>query len=290
MLKDIYKRLNLETDFKKEQEKFIKRIKLIFRKIDSKHLSPSGGPDNNLYNVLDKMAFLLGEGKKEYLQHYFYFDDNPTIERILTVSEIFLNVIKNEPAFYYENENFPREIEEAINLSMIDLGISFKDGRFYKKGAKELDEKLIFETLDWLNDYPKTKNFFEGALKENLHKDYPDAITKSYSALESIVKTILNNNTNLKKNIPKLLEKLNLPDQWSKIILNFCNYAHEFSSRHGKGEKTKIAIATPEIVEAYIYFTGLLLRLIILRQKSDQCINKKEGNGGLHKFAKYKKI
>jgi hypothetical protein len=266
MLKDIYKRLNLETDLKKEQEKFIKRIQLIFKKIDSKHFSSMGGPDNHLYDVSNRMAFLLGEEKRRCLKEYL---DNPTIERVLTVSEICLNVIKNEPGFYSENKYFPREIEEAINLSIIDLGISFKNGKFYKKGAKELDEKLILETLDWLNDYPKIKIFFEGALKENLHKDYPDAITKSYSALESTVMTILNNNTNLKKNIPKLLEKLNLPDEWGKILFNFCVYAHEFSSRHGKGEKAKIAIATPEIVEAYIYFTGLVIRLIILRQKSD---------------------
>jgi hypothetical protein len=266
MLKDIYKRLNLETDLKKEQEKFIRRIQLIFKKIDSKHYSSMGGPDNHLYDVSNRMAFLLGEETRRNLKEYL---DNPTIERVLTVSEICLNVIKNEPGFYYENKYFPREIEEAINLSIIDLGISFKNGKFYKKGAKELDEKLILETLDWLNDYPKIKIFFEGALKENLHKDYPDAITKSYSALESTVMTILNNNANLKKNIPKLLEKLNLPDEWGKILFNFCVYAHEFSSRHGKGEKTKIAIATPEIVEAYIYFTGLVIRLIILRQKSD---------------------
>jgi hypothetical protein len=265
MLKDIYKRLNLETDLKKEQEKFIKRIQLIFKNIESKHLSPAGGPNNYLYSVSNGMAFLLGEEKRECLEEYL---DNPTIERVLTVSEIFLNVIENAPGFYSEKKDFPRKIEEAINLSIIDLSFYFKNGKFYKKGAIELDEKLILETLDWLNDYPKTKLFFEGALKENLHKDYPDAITKSYSALESTVMTILNNNTNLKKNIPKLLEKLNLPDQWGKILFNFCAYAHEFSSRHGKGEKTKKAIVTPEIVEAYIYFTGLVIRLVILRQKS----------------------
>jgi len=55
--------------------------------------------------------------------------------------------------------------------------------------------------------------------------------------LESLVKRFLNNNTNLKKNVPKLLEKLNLPDQWGKILFNFCDYAHEFSSRHGRKEK-----------------------------------------------------
>ncbi len=266
MLKDIYKRLNLETDLKKEQKKFIKRIQLIFKIIDSKHISYIGGPDNYLSDVSNKMAFLLGEEKRSFLKEYL---DNPTIERVLTVSEIFLNVLKNAPGFYSEIKYVPFKIEETINLSIIDLGISLKNGKFYKKGAKELDEKLIFEPLEWLNDYPKTKIFFEGALKENLRKDYPDATTKSYSALESLVKTFLNNNTNLKRNIPKLLEKLNLPNQWGKILFNFCDYAHEFSSRHGKGEKTKIAIASPEIVEAYIYFTGLIIRLVILRQKSD---------------------
>ena len=266
MLKDIYKRLNLETDLKKEQEKFIKRIQLIFEEIDSKHRSYVGGSDNYLYEVSNKMAFLLGEKNRSYLKEYL---DNPTIERVLTVSEIFLNVIKNASGFYSENKYVPFKIEESVNLSIIDLGVSFKNGKFYKKGAKELDNKLIFEPLEWLNEYPKTKIFFEGAIKENLQKDYPDAITKSYSALESLVKTFLSNNTNLNKNIPKLLEKLNLPDQWGKILFNFCDYAHEFSSRHGKGEKTKIAIASPEIVEAYIYFTGLIIRLVILRQKSD---------------------
>jgi len=266
MLKDIYKRLNLETDLKKEQEKFIKRIQLIFIKTDSKHLSYTGGPDNNLYDVSNRMAFLLGEEEREYLKEYL---DNPTIERVLTVSEIFLNVIKNAQGFYSENKYVPLKIEETINLSIIDLGISFKNGKFYKKGAEELDEKFIFEPLEWLDDYPKTKIFFEGALKENIRKDYPDATTKSYSALESLVKTFLNNNTNLKRNIPKLLEKLNLPDQWGKILFNFCDYAHEFSSRHGREEGTKPSKINPEIIETYIYFTGLVIRLIILSQRNN---------------------
>ena len=70
---------------------------LIFKKINSKHFSSTGGSDNNLYNVLNKMAFILGEEEKEYLEKFLY---NPTIERVLTVSEIFRNVIKNEPSFF----------------------------------------------------------------------------------------------------------------------------------------------------------------------------------------------
>jgi len=85
--------------------------------------------------------------------------------------------------------------------------------------------------------------------------------------LESLVKRFLNNNTNLKKNVPKLLEKLNLPDQWGKILFNFCDYAHEFSSRHGRKEKKSLKINS-EIIETYIYFTGLVISLIILSQRN----------------------
>lgn len=87
--------------------------------------------------------------------------------------------------------------------------------------------------------------------------------------MKSLVKIFLNNHTNLKRNIPKLLEKLNLPDQWGKIVFNFCDYAYEFSSRHGREEGTKQFKINLEIIEAYIYFTGLVRRLIISNQSNN---------------------
>jgi len=87
--------------------------------------------------------------------------------------------------------------------------------------------------------------------------------------LESLVKRFLNNNTNLKRSIPKLLEKLSLPDQWGKILFNFCDYSHEFSSQHRRKEGVKPANINPEIIESYIYFRGLVIRLLILSQRNN---------------------
>jgi hypothetical protein len=51
--------------------------------------------------------------------------------------------------------------------------------------------------------------------------------------------------------------------------LNFYDYAHEFSSRHGREEGTKQLKINPKIIEAYIYFTGLVIRLIISNQSNN---------------------
>ena len=77
-------------------------------------------------------------------------------------------------------------ITQAIDESAIDLGVAYKNGKFYRTGAKELDQTLVIETLDWLKEFPVTQNTFDEALREYLRKDYADTVTKCYSALESL--------------------------------------------------------------------------------------------------------
>ena len=129
------------------------------------------------------------------------------------------------------------------------------------KGAKELDKKLILETLDWINDFPDTRKLFDGALKEYLLRDYADAITKCYSSIENLTQTFLKSTKTFENLVQDLISVLSLPQPWKSILNNYCDYAHKFSSRHGnagKKEPTK-----SKDVEAYIYFTGILIRLII---------------------------
>jgi len=258
MLKDIYKRLNLETDLTREQEKFIKRIRETLKEMNSFF---------DYYkqkDLLTEMTFKLGEESHNFFETYLI---PYSFKRTLFVSEIFLNILKErKEADYFLY--FYKKIKEAIDLSVIDLGIHFEDGKFYLKGAEELDQKFILEPLEWLKDFPTTKEFFKETLQEYLRKDYPDAITKSYSALETLVKTFLNNNKSLKDNITELIKKLDFPKQWGQMVFYFCEFANEFSSRHGKKEKVKTTELDPELVEAYIYFTGLLLRLIIQKMKT----------------------
>jgi hypothetical protein len=155
------------------------------------------------------------------------------------------------------------KLKAAIDFSLVDLGITFENDMFIKTGAKELDKVAILEPLVWLDRYPNTKADFEGALKNYLTKDYGDATTRAYSALESLVKTVFNKNRTLENLIPTLLSLLSLPSQWSAILRNYCKFAHDFSTRHGKKEGKKKDLASEKDTEAYIYFTGLMIRLII---------------------------
>lgn len=263
MLKDVYKRLGLEASLEEEQGKFINRMLLIFKEIDSNHLLYTGGVDNDLLELLNEISFILGEKREYRLTNLLTV--SRTIEKVIIILEAVLSTLKEVPAFMEDYSYLQQRIVDSLNLSVIDLGIHFHNDKFYKKGAQELDERLLLEPLEWLAKYPKAKEYFSGALTEMLKNDFPDAITKAYSSLESIVKTVLGNNKNLKDSISELLKSLDLPTQWGNIIFNFCSYAHDFSSRHGKSEKRKGAQEKieMEIAEAYIYFTGLVIRLII---------------------------
>lgn len=152
-------------------------------------------------------------------------------------------------------------IPEAIDESALDLGITFKDGHFYPAGARELDQALIIETLDWLKEFRLAQKTYKEALRDYLRKDYSEAVTKCYSALESLSKEHLNTDRGLDSLSPELLSSLSLSSQWKGVLAHFCIYAHEFGSRHGKREQKHKNPSVLE-VEAYIYQTGLLMRLI----------------------------
>ncbi len=242
---------------------------IVFKDIDGNYSDVTGAPNLFLSELLKEISFILGDERKYYLTNLLETGKvSRTIEKVIVILEAVLSVLEKTPIFRDDYLYLQERIADSLKLSVIDLGIYFHKDKFYKKGVQELDERLVLEPLEWLTKYPEAKEQFSGALTEIIKKDFPDAITKAYSSLESIVKTVLGNNKNLKDNISELLKLLDLPEQWGKIIFNFCSYAHEFSSRHGKSEKRKAVQEKikMEIIEAYIYFTGLMMRLIISNQ------------------------
>ena len=56
-----------------------------------------------------------------------------------------------------------------------------------------------------------------------------------------------------------LLTKLNLSQDWKSILKNFINYANE-TKRHASDKRHAI---NPQEAEAFLYMTGLLVRLIV---------------------------
>src|SRR3989338_2991701 len=157
--------------------------------------------------------------------------------------------------------HFEERMERIMLLSEGDLGVFWKDGKFYPSGAKELDEALIADTLDWLEKYPAARKQFSVALKhyEKSLQDVSagkDTITNCYTSIENLAQEHLQNKHNFEKNSNALVEKLGLPTEYKNVVNYYKQLAHEYGSRHA-GTDPK-----PKEVEAFVYLTGLLMRLI----------------------------
>lgn len=117
-------------------------------------------------------------------------------------------------------------VEEALELSETDLGVSWENGIFLKKGAKLLDERLVNEPLRWLGDpaYRNVLTPFEKGLKHFLEggkepERLADSITDMYEATEALAKIVTNKPT---KDLSALREdfisKVGLPELYKKML------------------------------------------------------------------------
>jgi hypothetical protein len=269
-MKEIYERLGLKTDNSKERRKFVNRIKLVVANI-------AGVLTSEAYEAINhEVSFRLALDDEDFVDYLDTADFDETLvwcEAVLTALSV-----HNKRVFGH----LQKMIVQAIEESVLDLEVIYREGKFFRKGAEELDQMLVAETLDWLKAFPTAKSAFDEALKEYLRKDYPDAITKCYSALESLVKEFLCADRSLDKLLPELLSRLRLSDQWKAILVHFCNYAHQFGSRHGKRDSAQTTKPNPSEVEAYIYQTGLMMRLVCEARQ----LNEEAGpNQAVHRIA-----
>ena len=81
----------------------------------------------------------------------------------------------------------------------------------FPQGAKELDSALVSAPLEWLNEYPKSRETFCRALKQYSNCEYVRDVADNFrKALEEFFQEFLNNDKNLDNNrseICKLLKE-----------------------------------------------------------------------------------
>ena len=284
-LNKIYQQLGWNVKYEDEVKKFNNRILLTVDNFRSKFYE--GRDYEYIYpNLIKEFAFLLGESEyyrygsdRHGLEGKYYFELK---EFFKDKADTFLTNIKNLTLLleaarktlvvrYSKYYTFLLgEIKKVFEITPVDIGYLFTGETIIKKGATELDEKLIIENLTWLADYPNAKQLFENSLKHYLTKHYQDAITNAYSSLESLAKTYLSSDKRLDADEIKnnLVKNLGLEDDWKRLLHYYCNLAHEFSSRHGKKESGEKSDLPLELTEFYIYVTGTFIRLIIQKINS----------------------
>jgi hypothetical protein len=256
-----------------ERQKFVNRInQIVFEYIDSDaHV-------RHYYNeIFDMLCFELGKNANDLWKGHWR-SLGPLGERIAPEIRIltqndFTETLRVLCILYgiykqhrYEMTGIHKRIDEcissAIEYATCDLGVRWKDGLFYPSGAEELDKPLIEEPLVWLDKYPKERKDYKRAIECYLEgKHLGDVIKNCYLALEGVTRAILGNGKTLDNNKDALLAHIGLSDGWKSILGAYIKYAHDF--RHASEDRYT---ASKEEAEAFLYMTGLIVRLLVTKQ------------------------
>lgn len=165
-------------------------------------------------------------------------------------------------------------IIESLAQSETDLGMSWQNGSFSKKGAELLDDKLVNDPLRWLAE-PKYETVLIPFKKGLFHllegtKDlqrFGDAVTDMYESLEAMAKIVTGKPT---KDLSALREEfiatLRLPETHKGMLKQYIDYGCEF--RHALEEGQKRAWPLEHEAETFVYLTGLFVRLAVQSEQS----------------------
>ena len=165
---------------------------------------------------------------------------------------------------------------DFIKNSLNKLNIQFDifeddDGVFiFPKGAKELDDALVTEPLEWLKEYSKAHKTYCIALKQYTEGIYiRDVADNLRKALEEFLREFLDNNYDFNKNkkeVENYLKAQNTDQHLITIIVSLLTHYYilnnEVAKHNDKMDK--------KYLEFLLYQTGIFMRsLIIVKQEGD---------------------
>lgn len=176
-----------------------------------------------------------------------------------------IDVVKS----YYDRYSV-EELESFIIDSMNELKIPYRiveydDGKYiFPVGAKELDDALVSEPLEWLKDYPCAYKTFCIALRQYSEGVYiRDVADNLRKALETFFQEFLGNEKNLESNrieISRLLGNESIDSGIAGLYAPLVNSYNNINNRIAKHNDA----VDGKLLEFLLYQTGLLIRMVIV--------------------------
>jgi hypothetical protein len=260
MLGRFHKVFGIQDSLETERGRFVERInQTVFPRIENLSYSYE--------SIFKKVCYLLGTNANDRIAqanaaNYF----NPKVIphlRSLTQDEFVqtlkvLSLLNDAIESAHEQEALSAWIQAALSHATLDIGVGWKEGTFYRTGARELDESLVEEPLEWLTDFPNEKANYLKALTAYTSKQMDEVVTNCYLTIEGMARSVLKNQRTLDNNREELLKKLGLSQPWKGLLSNFITYANE-SARHASENRHDL---NPIEIEGFLYMTGLLVRMI----------------------------
>lgn len=210
---------------------------------------------NNHFNNNYRLKFCIFELEQqntlnEFLVHYIALTNSILLERnpkILTRKSFF-----NVACQTLKESHIPFDLLENNNEYFI-----------FPKGAKELDDALVSQPLEWLNKYPQAHKTFCIALKQYADGEYiRDTADNLRKALEEFFQEFLENDKNLETNKTEICKYLGVQNVdpgicglFQPLINSYKNINDRIAKHNDKVDE--------KLLEFLLYQTGVLIRMVL---------------------------
>lgn len=201
----------------------------------------------------------------------FFKKETNDLNRFLYYFTILLNASKtNSP----ERKQWQKAISFWASESELDFEF-LEDGEkvfILSRGAKELDDALVSQPLEWLKGYPLAHKAFIKALKdyssatEETASEVADSLRK---ALETFFQEFFYSGKSLenyKSEYGDYLKSHGIPaeiaNDFNKLLDSFTNYNNNYAKHHDK--------SSINVLEYLLYQTGNIIRFLITLKKEDK--------------------
>lgn len=218
--------------------------------------------------------------KKEYMPSDFSFNKT-SLYRVLNELDatkqsyqlLLILLLENLLNSSYEigAQNIAKQISEAIILSGVDVQLCKRGSEylFYPSGAELLDMKVVNDTLNWLEDYPKARaKFHEGLLLQKRHSPIRQVIDTMRLALELFIKQYNDNEKSLenqKEQLGKYLKEQNVAKEIRDMFSTLFSFYTTYNNQNVKHNDSCNEVES----EYIIYLTGTFIRFLINVKKQE---------------------
>lgn len=180
--------------------------------------------------------------------------------------------IEKEDPDFWTRKNFINCLTSKLEEAHIPYDLLEDDNQqffVFPKGAKEFDNALVSQPLEWLKDYPKSHKTYCTALKQYADgvyiRDVADNLRKT---LESFLQEFLNNNKNLETNkneICKYLGSQNVDAGISGLFQPLISAYKNVNDRIAKHND----LVDKNLLEFLLYQTGVLIRMVLTVKEAE---------------------
>lgn len=243
----------------------------------------------SLFVYLDKAVEYDGYKAFSFFDYFIKISVVPSSQDILGVIESMKqatsmeDLISKYVAFANMADNYfvfswtVKLVQNFLPDQLSELKIPYQiirddDGVFvFPKGAKEFDDALVSQPLEWLKDYPNAENAWSKALRdyaEATNDNASDVADKFRKALETFFQEFFGGGRSLenyKSDYGKYLKEQDIPKEISgnfETLLQSYTYFMNNYAKHRDGTNDKV-------LEYIMYQTGNIIRLLITLKQEE---------------------